>query len=82
VGVSAATVWEIAIKHALARGKPNHMPLSGIGALGCFRKAGYELLAVTAEHAAAAERPNRFMPIPSTACLLPKPFRAIASADA
>ncbi len=26
--VSAASVWEIAIKHALARGKPNDMPLS------------------------------------------------------
>jgi PIN domain nuclease of toxin-antitoxin system len=26
VCISAATVWEIAIKHALARGRPNDMP--------------------------------------------------------
>jgi PIN domain nuclease of toxin-antitoxin system len=26
--VSAATVWEILIKHALARGGPNDMPIS------------------------------------------------------
>lgn len=54
--VSAASVWEIAIKHALARGGPNDMPLSGIKALEYFQKAGYEMLAVTAEHAAAVER--------------------------
>jgi PIN domain nuclease of toxin-antitoxin system len=54
--VSAASVWEIAIKHALARGRPNDMPLSGLKALGYFQIAGYEMLAVTAEHAAAVER--------------------------
>ena len=27
--VSTATIWEIAIKHALARGGPNDMPISG-----------------------------------------------------
>ena len=54
--VSAASVWEIAIKHALARGGPNDMPLSGIKALEYLQKAGYEMLAVTAGHAAAAER--------------------------
>lgn len=54
--VSAASVWEIAIKHALARGGPNDMPLSGVKALEYFQKAGYEMLAVTAEHAAAVER--------------------------
>lgn len=56
VVVSAASVWEIAIKHALARGKPNDMPISGMKALEYFQMAGYEMLAVTAEHAAAVER--------------------------
>ena len=51
--VSAASVWEIAIKHGLARGRANDMPVSASDALGYFRAAGYELLAVTADHAAA-----------------------------
>lgn len=54
--VSAASVWEIAIKHALARGGPNDMPISGAKALRYFQSAGYELLAITAAHAAAVER--------------------------
>ena len=53
VAVSAASVWEITIKHALARGRPTDMPVSGPDAFGYFRAAGYQLLAVTAEHAAA-----------------------------
>lgn len=51
--VSAASIWEIAIKHALGRrGRP---PFSGIEALGYFREAGYVLLPVTADHAAGVE---------------------------
>ena len=52
VWVSAATVWEIAIKHSLGRGD---MPVSGQEALGYFRQSGYRLLAVEPEHAAAVE---------------------------
>jgi PIN domain nuclease of toxin-antitoxin system len=52
VSVSAASVWEIAIKHALGRGD---MPVSAASALGHFRDAGFRLLDVTAEHAAAVE---------------------------
>lgn len=52
IAVSAASVWEIAIKHALGRGD---MPISGGTALGWFRASGYDLLPVTAEHAAAVE---------------------------
>ena len=55
VFVSAASVWEIAIKHALARGGPNDMPLSGQKALRHFQNAGYQTLAITQEHAAAVE---------------------------
>lgn len=52
VWVSAATVWEIAIKHGLGRGD---MPVSGQEALDYFRQSGYRLLAVQPEHAAAVE---------------------------
>lgn len=55
VAVSAASVWEIAIKHALNRGRPTDMPVSGPQALAFFRAAGYEMLAISAEHAAAVQ---------------------------
>jgi PIN domain nuclease of toxin-antitoxin system len=51
--VSAASIWEIAIKHSLGRG---NMPISGVEALGYFQEAGYRLLSVTAEHAAYVEK--------------------------
>ena len=50
IWVSAATVWEITIKHSLGRGD---MPVSGQDALRYFRESGYRLLAIEAEHAAA-----------------------------
>ena len=55
VFVSAATVWEIAIKHTLARSGPNDMPLSGAEALGYFQQSGYELVAISPTDAAAVE---------------------------
>ncbi len=54
--VSVATIWEIAIKHALACGGPNDMPISGERALSFFSDAGYDLRNVTPAHAAAVER--------------------------
>ncbi len=51
--VSAASIWEIAIKHALARGGPNDMPISGAQALGYFKDAGFELLDISPVHAAS-----------------------------
>ncbi|HXA24518.1 MAG TPA: type II toxin-antitoxin system VapC family toxin [Acetobacteraceae bacterium] len=53
--VSAASLWEIAIKHALARGSPNDMPISAPEALGYFREAGYELLDISPAHVIAIE---------------------------
>lgn len=50
VWISAATVWEIAIKHALKRGD---MPVSGQDALRYFQESGYRFLSVEPEHAAA-----------------------------
>jgi len=49
---SAATVWEIAIKHALARGD---MPVSGEEARKLLIEAGFEELTITSRHAAATE---------------------------
>src|SRR5690606_33800572 len=52
VWISAASVWEIAIKHSLGRGD---MPVSAKDALDYFRKAGYQMLPIEPEHAAAVE---------------------------
>jgi PIN domain nuclease of toxin-antitoxin system len=55
VSVSVVSVWEITIKHALARGQPGDMPMPGSVALGYFRAAGYDILSITAAHAVAVE---------------------------
>jgi PIN domain nuclease of toxin-antitoxin system len=52
VWVSAASLWEIAIKHGLGRGD---MPVSGSQALAYFKEAGFRMLPVEAEHALAVE---------------------------
>lgn len=52
VFISAVSIWEIAIKHALQR---FGVPFSGNDALGFFADAGYEWLDVTPAHAAATE---------------------------
>jgi len=49
---SSATVWEIAIKHRLAR---KNMPISGHEASKLFAEAGYLELQISAVHAAATE---------------------------
>jgi len=50
--VSAASVWEVSIKHRVA---PTRMPISGRDALALFQRSNYFLLSVTAEHAAAVD---------------------------
>ena len=52
VWVSAANVWEIAIKHALGRGD---MPISSEDALRYFNQSGYRVLPISAQHAMAVE---------------------------
>jgi len=52
--VSAASVWEIAIKFALGK-RSGAPPFSGADALKYFRAAGYHLLSITAEHTAAVD---------------------------
>lgn len=53
--VSAASIWEIAIKHALAGGSPNDMSISAREAVAYFRDAGFELLDISVAHAAGVE---------------------------
>jgi len=50
VFVSVVSLWEIAIKYAKRRGRPNDMPVSANQALELFLRAGYEVLNVTAQH--------------------------------
>lgn len=55
ITVSVVSVWEIAIKYGRRRGRPNDMPFSGSQALSFFREAGFVVLSVSAEHAAAVD---------------------------
>jgi len=50
VWVSAANIWEIAIKYSLGRGD---MPVSSQDAVRYFQESGYRFLAVETEHAIA-----------------------------
>ena len=52
VWVSAANIWEIAIKYGLGRGD---MPVSSQDAVRYFQESGYRFLPVEAEHAVAVE---------------------------
>lgn len=49
---SSASIWEIAIKHRLAR---KDMPVSSVEANRLCRLAGYQELTITSVHAAATE---------------------------
>lgn len=52
VWISVASVWEIAIKHALGRGD---MPVSSQDAVRYFRESDYRLLPIEVEHVVAVE---------------------------
>lgn len=54
--VSVASLWEIAIKHALGRGGPNDMPVSAAAASTYFEEAGFGLLKIAAAHVFAVEQ--------------------------
>ena len=53
VFVSTVSLWEIAIKFARRRGRPNDMTIPASQALDLFSRAGYEVLVITAQHALA-----------------------------
>ncbi len=44
VVVSVVTLWEIAIKHPLKRGRPDDIRISSEAAKNYFEEAGYELV--------------------------------------
>ena len=52
ISISAASLWEIAIKHSLGRGD---MPVSGRRAYELFLAAGYQILPIRPEHTLAVE---------------------------
>jgi len=52
VWVSAVSIWEIAIKHALGRGG---MPISGSEAVHWFTLSGYRDVPISSSHAAAVD---------------------------
>ena len=52
VWISVASLWEIAIKHALGRGD---MPVSSRDVLQYFQASGYRLLPIEVEHTVAVE---------------------------
>ena len=52
VWVSAASIWEIAIKCGMGRGD---MPVSGQDAVHYFQESGYRFLPIDVEHALAVE---------------------------
>jgi PIN domain nuclease of toxin-antitoxin system len=68
--VSAASVWEIAIKHALNRDAVGDMPLSALAATAAFEDAGFYWLSITVAHAAAVERLPRLHADPFDRLLL------------
>lgn len=52
--VSAASVWEIGIKHAKTEGRSGGLAVSAAEALEAFDDAGYAILPIDAQHAVAA----------------------------
>jgi PIN domain nuclease of toxin-antitoxin system len=52
IWVSTVSIWEIAIKHRLARGD---MPVGGEEALKYFKESGYKILPIQPEHATLTE---------------------------
>ena len=52
VWISSASMWEIAIKHALGK---DDKPVSSQDAMCYFRESGYRFLAIDVEHAVAVE---------------------------
>jgi PIN domain nuclease of toxin-antitoxin system len=55
VNVSVVAIWEIAIKHALRRGRHDDIVISGGEARDRFTEAGFALLPIMPAHAAALD---------------------------
>lgn len=48
--ISSVVLWEISIKYALRRGRPDDMPVSAADAHDYFCQAGYGFLAMKSKH--------------------------------
>ena len=55
VFVSAASIWEISIKHSVARAKGRNVIVPGRKAMELFEKSGFNLLPISAQHAATVD---------------------------
>jgi PIN domain nuclease of toxin-antitoxin system len=55
IHVSAASLWEIAVKHALKRRGAGAMPISATQAHRYFIAAGYQMLPIMPQHVAALD---------------------------
>ena len=53
--ISAVSIWEIAIKHALGRARDDAVPFTGADALKIFRQFDFEMIDIVPEHAAMIE---------------------------
>lgn len=53
--VSVVTLWEVAIKHRLGSKRGDPMPFPARYARSAFERAGYAILPVTPDHAAAVD---------------------------
>ncbi|MCX8086010.1 MAG: type II toxin-antitoxin system VapC family toxin [Rhodocyclaceae bacterium] len=67
--VSTASIWEIAIKHALGKGD---MPISGARAAHLCAQAGYRELPVAWRHTRPSKRCPPTIPTPSIASSSPR----------
>lgn len=56
VFVSAASLWEIAIKYPLSRGRADALPFPAEDAHGFFVEAGYQMLDISVRHVVAVEK--------------------------
>lgn len=55
LAVSVVSIWEIAIKHAVRAHRKDRIRFSGAEARRLFEQAGFALLPVTPDHAAAVD---------------------------
>ncbi len=70
--ISSVSIWEIGIKHRLAR-RSSDIPVSALQALEWLERAGFTLLSMSGAHALAAE---------TTALPIPDPFDRMLLAQA
>ncbi|MFZ4602306.1 MAG: type II toxin-antitoxin system VapC family toxin [Alphaproteobacteria bacterium] len=78
--VSVASLWEIAIKHALPQGA-RAMPVSSAIALDAFRRSGFVIRPILAHHVQATEALQRFHDDPFdrllVAIAITEPYRLV-----